>query len=147
MDTPPARIRGTHIAVWGHSGSGKSTLARELGGRIGLPVAELDALFHTNPNWVDASREEFRANVTAFMDANPAGWVIEGNYHGMVGDLIRERTETLIWLRLPFRVVYPRLAWRRGTAAGAAALSQRRAALGDNPAHERQHFRNPVRGH
>ena len=75
-------------------------------------MAELDALFHTNPNWVDASREEFRANITAFMDANPAGWVIEGNYHSMVGDLVRERTETLIWLRLPFRVVYPRLAWR-----------------------------------
>ena len=112
MPTPPSPIRGTHIAVWGHSGSGKSTVARELGARLGLPVAELDALFHTNPNWVDASRDEFRANVTAFLDANPGGWVVEGNYHGMVGDLLRERTDTLVWLRLPFRVVYPRLAWR-----------------------------------
>ena len=79
---------------------------------VEMPVAELDALIHVNPNWVDASREEFRANVRAFMDGNPGGWVIEGNYHGFVGDLIRPRTETLIWLRLPLRVVYPRLAWR-----------------------------------
>ena len=112
LDSPPSPIRGTHISVWGHSGSGKSTVARQLGARLGLPVAELDALFHINPNWVDASREEFRANAIAFMDANPDGWVIEGNYHALVGDLVRARTETVVWLRLPFRVVYPRLAWR-----------------------------------
>jgi hypothetical protein len=39
------------------------------------------------------------------------GWVMDGNY-GTVRDLILAEADTAIWIRLPFRVVYWRLAKR-----------------------------------
>ncbi len=102
---------GPRIAVYGPSGSGKSTLARELGEKLGLPVVELDAVFHAHPNWVDLEREEFRARVRELLLTHTDGWVMDGNY-GMVRDLILSQADTAIWLRLPFRTVYRRLAWR-----------------------------------
>lgn len=104
--------RPRRVAIYGPSGSGKSTLARRVGEALGLPVCELDALVHANPGWVDASREEVRARLEAFFAAHPDGWVIDGNYTGMVQDLILPRADLLVWLRLPFRTVYPRLAVR-----------------------------------
>ena len=102
---------GPHVAVYGHSGSGKSTLGRRLSEALGVPYVELDAIFHAHPNWVDLERDEFRARVSELLEANPAGWVIDGNYSA-VRDLILPRADTVVWLRLPFRVVYPRLARR-----------------------------------
>jgi adenylate kinase family enzyme len=83
-----------------------------LAAALDLPVAELDAFFHDKPDWQDATREEFRAKVETFFAAHPDGWVTDGNYKGMVGDLTLGAAETVIWLRLPFRVVYPRLVRR-----------------------------------
>lgn len=102
---------GRRVAVYGPSGSGKSTLARQLAAKLGLPVLELDAVFHAHPDWVDLTREEFREQVTAYLAAHPGGWVIEGNY-SHVRDLILPKAETAIWLDLPFPTVYRRLAWR-----------------------------------
>ena len=103
---------GRRIAVHGPSGSGKTTFSSALGAALGLPVAELDAFFHDKPAWQDATREEFRAKVEAFLRASPGGWVTDGNYTGMVCDLTLGAADTAIWLRLPFRVVYPRLVRR-----------------------------------
>lgn len=102
---------GSRIAIYGPSGSGKSTLSRELAQSLQLPLLELDAVFHAHPNWVDLSREEFREQVSAFLNAHPGGWVIEGNY-SFVRDLILPQAETAIWLDLPFPTVYRRLACR-----------------------------------
>lgn len=105
------RALGRYIAVYGNSGSGKTTLARALGEALGLPVVELDAIFHARPNWQDLSPPEFRARVAEVLEAHPDGWVIDGNYGG-VRDLILARTDTAIWLKLPFHTVYRRLCWR-----------------------------------
>jgi len=102
---------GRYIVIYGPSGSGKTTLSRQLGEKFGLPVLQLDAVFHAHPNWVDLSREEFRDQVCAYLAAQPDGWVIDGNY-SMVRDLILPHAETAIWLKLPWRTVYPRLARR-----------------------------------
>lgn len=102
---------GPHVAVYGPSGSGKSTFARELGHRLGLPVVELDAVFHSRPNWNDLTRDEFRAAVSEILERERGGWVIEGNY-ATVRDLILPRADTVVRLRLPFRIVYPRLVRR-----------------------------------
>ena len=107
---PPLPL-GPRIAIYGPSGSGKSTLGRALGQKLGLPCIELDSIFHAHPNWVDLTTDEFRARVAEVLEANPAGWVIDGNYDH-VRDLILAQADTVIWLRLPFRTVYPRLAWR-----------------------------------
>ncbi|MEO6043404.1 MAG: adenylate kinase [Tepidiformaceae bacterium] len=102
---------GPRIAIYGPAGSGKSTLACLLGEKLGLPVVELDAIFHAHPNWVDLETGEFRARVAAVLLEHSEGWVIDGNY-SVVRDLILGQADTAIWLRLPFRTVYRRLASR-----------------------------------
>lgn len=111
MPAPPPLPIGPRIVIYGPSGSGKSTLGKALAARLGLPYVELDSIFHAHPNWIDLSTEEFRARVAGVLESHPDGWVIDGNY-GPVRDMILPLADTAIWLRLPFRVVYPRLAWR-----------------------------------
>jgi len=99
------------IAVYGPSGSGKTTFSRTAGARLGLPVVELDAIFHSRPDWDDLSEDEYRAAVERTLAAHPGGWVIDGNY-GTVRGLILPHADTAVWLRLPFPVVYSRLVRR-----------------------------------
>ncbi len=106
------------IAVFGPSGSGKTTVSRQIGRVLGLPVIELDALFHW-PNWQPSPPEEFLAAVEGALTACLDGWVCDGNY-ALVRPLVLSRADTVVWLRLPFPVVYLRLfirtvtrAWRR----------------------------------
>lgn len=100
------------IVVYGPSGSGKTTTARLIGERLGIPHIELDALMHVNPEWKDATPEEFRDNIRAALAAAPDGWVSDGNYYSAVGDLLITEADTAVWLRLPWLVVYPRLVKR-----------------------------------
>jgi adenylate kinase family enzyme len=102
---------GRRIAIYGPSGSGKTTVGRELATLLGVPFVELDAVFHARPGWQDLSREEFRREVIALLAAHSDGWVFDGNYDH-VRDLVLPRTDSVVWLRLPFRVVYPRLVAR-----------------------------------
>ena len=67
------------IAVIGYSGAGKSTLAGMLGEKYSLPVLHLDRLNYS-PGWVERPKEAGAAEVGKFLDANPSGWVIDGNY-------------------------------------------------------------------
>ena len=67
------------IAVIGYSGAGKSTLAGMLGEKYALPVLHLDRLNYS-PGWVERPKEAGAAEVGEFLDANPSGWVIDGNY-------------------------------------------------------------------
>lgn len=106
---------GRRIAVLGPSGSGKSTFARQLGGLLNLPVIELDALFH-RPNWEETPRNEFREIVEDRLTELDDAWVCDGNY-GTTRDIIFPKADTIIWLRLPFRTVYPRLVKRTLTRA------------------------------
>lgn len=103
---------GRRIAIYGPSGSGKTTLGRLLGEKLGLPSIDLDLIYHPGPTWdQDLATPEFRRQVTEMLAKHPNGWVIAGNYSA-VRDLILPEAETAIWLRLPFPVVYRRLAWR-----------------------------------
>ena len=109
---------GRRIAVYGPSGSGKTTLGRQLGKLLDLPVVELDAIHHL-PNWQERPLDEFREIVTSKLDGYEDGWVCDGNYGG-VREFVLGRADTVVWLRLPFHVVYWRLltrtivrSWRR----------------------------------
>ena len=106
---------GSHIAVYGPSGSGKTAMARRIGDQLSLPVIELDAIFH-RPNWEPTPDDEFKAKVLDAMDRHSDGWVFDGN-HRLVRQLILPRAETVVWLRLPFRVAYWRLLKRTFTRA------------------------------
>jgi adenylate kinase family enzyme len=99
------------IAVIGVSCSGKTTLAGLLAKRLVLPHVELDALHH-GPNWTEKGAEELQADVLAALEACPDGWVVDGNYHGKIGDLVVERADTVIWLDPPLPLIVSRLARR-----------------------------------
>lgn len=99
------------INVRGISGAGKSTFSADLAVQLGLAYVELDALHH-GPNWSEPTIEEFRARVHAAMGAAPQGWVIDGSYDSKLGETVVAEADTIIWLDLPFRTVFPRL-WKR----------------------------------
>ena len=101
---------GRRFSVAGMSGAGKSTIARTIASRLDLPYVELDALFH-GPNWSEPSPDEFKRRVLALIDGHD-GWVVDGNYHGKLDELVLERADTFVWLDLPLRVALRRI-WRR----------------------------------
>ena len=98
------------VVVYGQSGSGKTTVGRAIADALGVAHIELDALYH-RPNWQPTPDDEFRAKVTAALDAHPEGWVVDGNYR-VIREITLPRADAIVRLRLPFRVVYPRLVWR-----------------------------------
>jgi len=102
---------GRRVVVYGPSGSGKTTVGRALATRLQVPFVELDAVFHARPGWQDLSSEEFRHEVAALLATHADGWVFDGNY-GDVRDLVLPRADSVVWLRLPFPVVYARLVSR-----------------------------------
>jgi adenylate kinase family enzyme len=97
------------IAVVGTTGSGKTTVARRLAEHQGVPHVELDAL-HWGPDWSEPTADEFRVRVEDVLAA-PA-WVVDGGYHGKLGDLVLERADLVVWLDPPLRTILWRL-WRR----------------------------------
>lgn len=94
--------------VVGTSCAGKTTLARGLSRALGVPHVELDALYW-GPRWTPAPDGVFRARVAEASAA--AAWVIDGNYSS-VRELVWPRATALIWLDLPFRVVFTRAVLR-----------------------------------
>lgn len=115
MDTPDNSgertfLIGRRIIIWGHSGSGKSALAETISRARDLPLIELDAMFW-RPNWEESPRDEFAAAVAQRVEDSGEGWVVAGNY-GKVRELLVPQADTIIWLRLPFRIVFWRLFWR-----------------------------------
>jgi len=104
--------------VIGPTGSGKTTLSRRISETIGVPAIELDSLFH-QPGWTPTPPDEFRAKVFAALEHAPDGWVTDGNY-SIVRVAILPLADTVVWLRLPWRVSYFRMfrrtirrAWSR----------------------------------
>jgi len=106
---------GRRISIRGATGSGKTTLGHILRQRLGLPVVELDALYWL-PNWQAKPLDQFRIDVQAALEACPQGWVCVGNY-SQVQDLVLSQANTVLWLRLPFRISFWRLCKRTVTRA------------------------------
>ena len=98
---------GSHISIRGATGSGKTTLGHILRQRLGLPVVEMDVIYWL-PNWQVKPLEQFRADVQAALEACPQGWICVGNY-SQIQDLVLAQADTVLWLRLPFRVSFWRL--------------------------------------
>lgn len=99
------------IAILGHCGSGKSTLARQLGEKYDLPVLHFDAI-HFLPGWVETDRPYKREKVNAFLDENPEGWVMDGNYFKICAQRRFQEADHIVYLDFPRRVCLPRVLKR-----------------------------------
>src|SRR5438132_4519028 len=97
------------VLVVGTTGSGKTTTAAAIAKRIGTSHVELDSLFW-KPNWVESERDEFRACVAAATSDDR--WVADGNYLGMLGDMLWSRADTVVWLDPPLPLIVVRLIRR-----------------------------------
>ena len=93
------------ILIVGTSGSGKTTLAKSLSKKLHCSHIELDAI-GWKPNWVKTPDEAFIQAVTD--TTSTESWVACGNW-SIVQDLLWSRATHLIWLQLPFPVVFWRL--------------------------------------
>jgi len=102
------RSRLARVVIVGTSCAGKTTLARALSAVLGEPHVELDAL-HWGPRWTPVPTNQFVTSVERAI-AGP-GWVIDGNY-ATVRERVWRRATTLIWLDLPFSIVFPRAVYR-----------------------------------
>jgi len=93
----------TRVAIIGNAGGGKSTLARRLGGRLGLPVFQVDQV-QWLPGWQPAPAEVIAAAFAGWL-AQP-GWIIDG--WGSLADLAErfERADTIILADFPLAVHY-----------------------------------------
>jgi adenylate kinase family enzyme len=99
---------GPRVVVIGSSGSGKSTFSKQIASIKGWKHIELDAL-NLEENWKEAELEVFRARVRAAIDCQE--WVADGNY-SKVRDLTYPIADTIIWLDLPFIVVFSSMVCR-----------------------------------
>ena len=82
------------VVVGGGTSAGKTTFSRALALRMGVPVIELDSLFH-GPNWTPTPADVFRERVLAATRGE--AWVVDGNYSA-TRDLTWGRADTFVWL-------------------------------------------------
>ena len=83
------------IEIMGYSGSGKSTLCRNFSEKYNIPSLHLDTV-HFLPNWEVRKDSEKQRLVTSFLDNNPEGWVIDGNYTKLSYDRRVEEADIVI---------------------------------------------------
>jgi adenylate kinase family enzyme len=110
------------VLVIGSGGAGKSTLATRLGGRLGLPVIHLDALYW-NAGWVATPPEDWARAVADVIARDE--WVVDGNYGGTL-DARLAACDTVVFLDLPrlvclWRVVRRWIRYRGHTRPDMAA--------------------------
>ena len=109
-DSPQRDALGRRLVIWGATGAGKTTLARRLGRALDLEVVDLDAIRHAD-GWDSVGYDEFRARLTTVLEAHPSGWITVGSYSAIM-DVYLSRADTLLWLRLPWRISFWRLLKR-----------------------------------
>lgn len=103
---------GKRIIVVGTSGSGKTHVSKAIAARTGFKYICNDSLIW-RANWEIVPKPE---RVPAFAAATDCeAWVIDGNVSSTQSPenaLLLERADTIVWLDLPRRVIFPQLFFR-----------------------------------
>src|SRR5256885_15987356 len=76
---------------------------------LAIRHVEIDALHH-GPNWESCGPDVLRERVTAATEGDD--WVTDSTYKTMLGDLVVQRADLLVWLDLPISLVMWRLLRR-----------------------------------
>jgi len=100
---------GQKINVIG--GGGKTTLAKALSAKYSYKNIELDYL-HFLPNWVEREPEDFRKTLAMALKDSGDKWVVDGNYKAKLQDYISSRADMIIWLDLPWFLIFRRILLR-----------------------------------
>ncbi len=107
-DTRGSEADLSRVVVIGTSGSGKTTMAKDISEILGVTHVEFDAYRH-GPNWTETPDDIFRGQLAEALSADR--WVADGNYSVARG-VVWPRATAIVWLDLPFPVVFWRLFWR-----------------------------------
>jgi adenylate kinase family enzyme len=101
---------GRRICVVGTSGCGKTFVAEALAKRVGLRYICNDAIIW-GPQWTPTPPAERVARFDAA--TRDDGWTYDGNIGASADDqLMLSRCDTLVWLDLPRREVWPQVLRR-----------------------------------
>ena len=65
----------------------QSTLGAELARLLGVPFISLDTIYWM-PNWEERPDDEFKEKATQALTAAEGGWVVDGNYSRILGDVV-----------------------------------------------------------
>lgn len=103
---------GKRIIVVGTSGSGKTHVAKAIAARMGIKYICNDSLIW-QANWINVPDDERLPGFEKETDCD--AWVIDGNVASTrrpENALLLKRADTIVWLDLPRRTVWPQLLWR-----------------------------------
>ena len=100
---------GNRISVRGSGG--KTTLAKAISSKYELPHIELDAI-NWLPGWEEREPEDFRELTSDAIQRAGEKWVVDGNYGGKLTDLVMSQSDSIIFLNLPWRVIFRRSLFR-----------------------------------
>lgn len=97
-----------YINVVGGPGSGKSSLARGLADALNIFYIELDSI-NWLENWESMGESKFRNEISTLISEHEDGWVVDGSYHQRLGELVRDKADTIVFLKIPLFITVPRV--------------------------------------
>ena len=92
-------------------GGGKTTLSKALSVKYSYSFIELDAIFWL-PEWVERETDDFKVKVQEAINTSRGRWVVDGNYSSRLESLVTDQCDTVIWIDLPWSVMFWRITLR-----------------------------------
>jgi adenylate kinase family enzyme len=69
-----------------------------------IPHLSIDEIFW-NPGWVPTQPDVLQAQVQKFIESNPEGWIIDGNYRRVIGPIVQDAATDVLCERVLERYI------------------------------------------